>query len=100
MSKTPRTDQAAFTEGLVVVDADFARELETELAEARAEAERKNKLIEQMREAFERINSAAWRIKLAQGNAACSCESLNAADIIAWSSEHRRAALSAAERGE
>ena len=40
MSKTPRTDKAAFTAGLVdidieVVDAYFARQLETELAAAK-----------------------------------------------------------------
>lgn len=42
-TKTPRTDKAAFVAdfgGPVVVDADFARELESELAEARAEIER------------------------------------------------------------
>ena len=39
MSETPRTDKAAFVAdfgGPVVVDADFARQLEIELAEARA----------------------------------------------------------------
>lgn len=39
MSKTPRTDRAAFLAnygGTVVVDADFARQLEIELAEAKA----------------------------------------------------------------
>jgi hypothetical protein len=37
--KTPRTDKAAFVStfgGPVVVDADFARQLEIELAEAKA----------------------------------------------------------------
>ncbi|NLC30608.1 MAG: hypothetical protein GX765_00970 [Candidatus Moranbacteria bacterium] len=40
MSETPRTDKAAFVAdfgGPVVVDADFARELEAELAAAIAE---------------------------------------------------------------
>jgi anthranilate/para-aminobenzoate synthase component I len=39
MSETPRTDKAAFTAcygGPVVVDVDFARELEEELAKAMA----------------------------------------------------------------
>ena len=39
MSETPRTDKAAFVAdfgGPVVVDADFARELEKELADALA----------------------------------------------------------------
>ena len=38
--ETPRTDKAAFTStfgGPVVVDVDFAQELEIELAEAKAE---------------------------------------------------------------
>lgn len=39
MSKTPRTDRAAFVAnfgGSVVVDADFARQLEIELADLKA----------------------------------------------------------------
>lgn len=43
MNKTPRTDKAAFTAdfgGPVVVDADFARELEKELADALARLRR------------------------------------------------------------
>ena len=49
MNKTPRTDKAAFTAvfgGPVVVDVDFARELEVELADAMAELK---KLREKMR---------------------------------------------------
>ena len=59
MSKTPRTDEQlkleAFFDGIGIVETvevEFAQQLETELAEARAEIERKDKLIEQMREAL------------------------------------------------
>ena len=57
MSEAPRTDEREFAAidlkpSARVVYASFARELETELAEARAEIERKDKLIEQMREAL------------------------------------------------
>jgi len=59
MSKTPRTDEHILHHGngnwhpSAFVLASFARQIETELAEARAEIERKDKLIEQMREALE-----------------------------------------------
>ena len=56
MSKTPRTDEAMFATAMnrtVVVHVKFAQQLETELAEARAVIERKDKLIEQMREALQ-----------------------------------------------
>ena len=59
MSKTPRTDEHILHHGngnwypSAFVLASFARQLETELAEARAEIERKDKLIEQMRAALE-----------------------------------------------
>jgi len=47
MSKTPRTDQASFEAGfLKVVDAYFARQLELELAAAKAKL---RKLREKMR---------------------------------------------------
>ena len=58
MSKTPRTDEHILHHGngnwhpSAFVLASFARQIETELAEARAEIERKDKLIEQMREAL------------------------------------------------
>ncbi len=49
--------ELGYDEGLgkpcVVVKADFAEQIEAELAEARAEIERKDKLIEQMREALD-----------------------------------------------
>lgn len=119
-SKTPRTDDAKFklydegqSKPCVVVKADFAEKLETELAEARAEiehlrlellqdaekvrafAERKNALIEQMRTALK---------------TALKADPCPAKDY--WQTvetEHHRgecwhakaqAALSAAERGE
>ena len=59
MSKTPRTDEHILHHGngnwhpSAFVLASFARQIETELAEARAEIERKDQLIEQMREALE-----------------------------------------------
>lgn len=58
MSKTPRTDEHILHHGngnwhpSAFVLASFARQIETELAEARAEIERKDQLIEQMREAI------------------------------------------------
>ena len=56
MSETPRTDEHLRwrrDNGLVaVISREFARGLEIELAEARAEIERKDALIEQMREAL------------------------------------------------
>jgi hypothetical protein len=62
MSKTPRTDEKVkvfrLTMGCVelpenhMVNADFARQLERELAEAQAEIESKDRLIKQMREAL------------------------------------------------
>ena len=72
MSKTPRVadliNKHGFSvtrngdKGVIVSDAKFAEEvfllakqLETELAEARAEIERKDKLIEQMREEIARL---------------------------------------------
>ena len=47
-TKTPRTDNAAFVAdfgGPVVVDADFARQLEEELAEALGEIKRLRRLV-------------------------------------------------------
>lgn len=85
MSDTPRTDAREFAaielKPSRVVYASFARQLETELAETRAEIERKGKLIEQMRVA----------LKLA-----LLFIPENAVDAIRLS----KAALSAAERGE
>ena len=48
MSETPRTDKAAFVAdfgGPVVVDADFARQLEKELADALAKLRKLRKTI-------------------------------------------------------
>ena len=69
MSKTPRTDEAMFATAMnrtVVVHVKFAQQLETELAdkekqlaEARAENERKDKLIEQMRGALSVLVASA-----------------------------------------
>ncbi len=58
MNNTPRTDEREFAAielkpSSRVVYASFARQLETELVEARAEIGRKDKLLEQMREALE-----------------------------------------------
>ena len=69
MSKTPRTDEHILHHGngnwhpSAFVLASFARQIETELAEARAEIERKDKLIEQMREVFELSESQAARAR-------------------------------------
>jgi len=59
-TKTPRTQAAIKTYGDYIrredaVPIEFAEQLETELAEARADIERKDKLIEQMREIFQNI---------------------------------------------
>ena len=66
MSKTPRTDEQlkleAFFDGIGIVETveiEFAQQLETELADARAEIERKDKLIEQMRGALKAVVSSA-----------------------------------------
>ena len=53
MSETPRTDKAAFVAeygGPVVVDIDFARELEEELADAIAELRELRKKINEKKE--------------------------------------------------
>jgi hypothetical protein len=66
MSKTPRTDEHLRMKEenghAVIVSRDFARQLETELAdkdkqlaEARAEVERKDRLIEQMQGALTKL---------------------------------------------
>ena len=56
MSKTPRTDEHLRMKEenghTVIVSSEFARQLETELADARAEIERKDALIEQVLEAL------------------------------------------------
>ena len=52
-TKTPRTDKAAYVAnfgGNVVVDADFARELETELAAAKAKLKKLRKKINEKKE--------------------------------------------------
>ena len=55
MSKTPRTDEAAFVPNLSgtvyeVVDADFARQLEIELAAAKAKLRKLRKKINEKKE--------------------------------------------------
>lgn len=127
-SKTPRTDSesrlvnhttyymgAAFSAKIEVVDADVARRLETELAEARTEIERlkrehvellikydekfdvidtKDKLIEQMREALSLFLEGAIHDfhYVCQHRDNCLC----------WGCQKKRvkAALEAAERGK
>ena len=85
MSKTPRTDEHILHHGngnwhpSAFVLASFARQIETELADARAEIERKDQLIEQMREALELALPGARSTR---------CKN------------NIKAALSAAERGE
>ena len=68
MSKTPRTDEQlkleAFFDGIGIVETveiEFAQQLETEIADARAEIERKDKLIEQMREALNVLVASATK---------------------------------------
>jgi len=72
MSDTPRTDEREFAAMELkpssrVVYASFARQLETELAEARAEIEHKDKLIEQMESVFrsmlEKPQCEVWRFE-------------------------------------
>ena len=122
MSKTPRTDEQlkleAFFDGAGIVETvevEFARQLERELAEARAEIERlklvsqnqetvitaqrrsakaKNALIEQMREALELVIEGAIHDfhYVCQHRDNCLC----------WGCQKKRvkASLSAAERDE
>lgn len=90
-SKTPRTDEhlrmKEENDHAVIVSGDFARQLETELAEARAE-------IEQMRQALSLILEGAIHDfhYVCQHRDNCLC----------WGCQKKRvkAALSAAERGE
>jgi HPt (histidine-containing phosphotransfer) domain-containing protein len=58
MSKTPICDRWEYDSysGGLVVPLNVAKDLEIELAEARAEIERKDKLIEQMRDALKALN--------------------------------------------
>ena len=76
-------------------DKDIIKQLETELAEARAEIERKNKLIEQMREALqwykEQVSSCNRN-----GDVGELARDRLAKDV----GKRAEAALSAAERGE
>ena len=73
MSKTPRTDEHILHHAngnwhpSAFVLASFARQLETELADARAEIERKDKLIEQMLEALENIRDYPGHIDYTTG---------------------------------
>ena len=94
MSKTPRTDDQAvrIMFGMLdtVVPVEFARQLETELAEARAEIERKNALIEQMREAL-RLTADEYSLHVSR------CENRNAHDDQCYIVAEQALA---AERGE
>ena len=77
MIETPRTDNFIADNDIfcdskeLLLFTNFAARLETELAEARAEIERKDKLIEQMREALRlalpeaRSTHVEWAIKIA-----------------------------------
>jgi hypothetical protein len=93
MSKTPRTDEHLRMKEengyTVKVSSEFARQLERELAEARAEITHKNALIEQMHTAL--------------GRACHLCNVLNAL-IVNRPAQCQQcivyAAISAAERGE
>ena len=98
MNKTPRTDSMIragaddddFERGI-----NLCRRLEAELAEARAEIERKNKLIEQTREALAWVNDVScsfpgFYFEHGEDSKGNECESI---------SECVRAALEAAERG-
>lgn len=101
MTKTPRTDEQlkleAFFDGIGIVETvevEFAQQLETELADARAEIERKDALIEQMRDALSLILEGAIHDfhYICQRRDNCLC----------WGCQKKRvkAALSAAERGD
>jgi hypothetical protein len=96
VTKTPRTDDAmtwSSDMGRLVVNAEIAQKIETELAEAGAEIERKDRLIELMREALSLILEGAIHDfhYVCQHRDNCLC----------WSCQKKRvnAALSAAERG-
>lgn len=96
-SKTPRTDKfLKNTRSLPGAEwgekaREFMCQLETELAEARAEIERKDKLIEQMREALENALKDMDRI-----DEVCKLAGVHAFTLMRKELE---AAL-AAERGE
>ena len=101
MGKTPRTDEQlkleAFMDGLGIVETvevEFAQQLETELADARAEIEHKNKIIEQM---YEAIKFSLIADEVRQTRNVCASD-IN--DACETSRIKRIAALSAAERGE
>ena len=103
MSKTPRTDAglimveirtplygAILTSQKGVVDASFARQLETELADARAEIERKDKLIEQLKLALKTLRKYPHTYKMTGQGCIVTDKDLEQCD----------AALLAAEGGE
>ena len=101
MSITPRTDEQlkleAFFDGIGIVETveiEFAQQLETELADAQAEIERKDQLIEQMREAL-KFSLVADEIRQSRN---VSASDIN--DACETSRIKRAAALSAAERGK
>ena len=97
MTKTPRTDEQlkleAFFDGIGIVETvevEFAQQLETELAEARAEIERKDALIEQMRELLQLKNAILGHCRFVTYPPKKIIEKLKKIE----------AALLAAERGE
>ena len=98
MSKTPRMTK---TEGIRLAVAyghvarDRIEELETELAGARAEIERKDALIEQMRAALKEIH-AAVKPAIENGTIAMARHYRNIEDAY----NRAGAALEAAERGK
>ena len=108
MTKTPRTDEQlkleAFFDGIGIVETvevEFAQQLEAELADkdkqladARAEIEHKNKIIEQM---YEAIKFSLIADEVRQTRNVCASD-IN--DACETSRIKRIAALSAAERGE
>lgn len=96
MSKTLRTksDAIKYLVGIGHLACDRIEHLETELAEARAEIERKDKLIGQMREALKLLLEGA----IHDFHYACQRRD----NCLCWGCQKARVkvALSAAERGE
>ena len=98
MSKTPRTDAAEVAmyddcfagAPQKVVPAKISRQLETELADARAEIERKDKLIEQLKLALKTLRKYPHTYKMTGQGCIVTDKDLEQCD----------AALLAAERGE
>ena len=87
-------DEQSFRDFEINRDKNAINQLETELADARAEIERKDKLIEQMREALSLILEGVIH------DFHYSCQLRD--NCLCWGCQKKRvkAALSAAERGE